>query len=263
MRISLAITTYNRMDALEVVLLSAFGQQILPDEILVADDGSGDGTRALIDHMRQTSPVPLLHCWQEDHGFRAARSRNMAIAAASGDYLIFVDGDMVLHPAFIADHAEAARKNCFVQGNRVILSEVTTKTVLKDKMADISFCSSGIENRKNCLHLALCSTLFSSLSKSLSGIRTCNFAFWKEDAEAVNGFNEEFVGWGREDSEFAARLLNLGIKRKNLRFAAIAYHLFHPLSTRQDLPQNDLLLRKTIEEKLTWCSHGLDSHRNA
>jgi glycosyltransferase involved in cell wall biosynthesis len=260
MRISLAITTYNWKEALEIVLLSAFGQRLLPDEILIADDGSSDGTADVIDRLRQVAPVPLMLCWQEDKGFRAARSRNLAISASTGDYLIFIDGDMVLHPAFIADHKEAAIKNCFVQGSRVILSALKTKEVLAAKRVAVSFFSSGIENRKNSLRLPLGNAFFSPLSRNLTGIRTCNFAFWKKDAEAVNGFNEDFVGWGREDSEFAARLLNNGIIRKNLRFAATAYHLFHPPQTRQTLPSNDFLLQTTIDKKLTWCANGLDSH---
>jgi len=257
MRISLAITTYNWKEALELVLLSAFRQQLLPAEILIADDGSSDGTAELIEQMQRNSPVPLRHCWQEDLGFRAARCRNLAIAAASGDYLVFVDGDMVLHPAFIADHREAARPGCFVQGSRVLLSEWKTREVLKGMRLKPSLFSLGIENRKNCLRLPFGGSFFSPFSTSYVGIRTCNFAFWKKDAEEVNGFNEDFVGWGREDSEFAARLLHAGVRRKNLRFRAIAYHLFHSQQPQQSLPQNDYLLQQTLEGRLAWCVHGL------
>jgi predicted glycosyltransferase involved in capsule biosynthesis len=97
-------------------------------------------------------------------------------------------------------------------------------------------------------------------STRIRGVKTCNFAFWRRDAIQVNGFNEEFVGWGREDSEFTVRLLNVGLKRQNVRFNALAYHLYHPISDRKHLPENDRILQKTIERRLTWCAQGLDQH---
>lgn len=257
MRVSLIITTFNRKEALELVLLSAFAQANLPDEIIVADDGSETDTAQLICSLQPLSPVPLRHSWQEHRGFRASRSRNLAINQSSGDYIILIDGDMVLSPMFTGDHRQAARKKQFVQGSRVILSASKTRAMLAAKKIAISFFATGIENRKNSIHSPLLSLLFSGESTSLTGIRTCNFAFWKSDAIEVNGFNEDFVGWGREDSEFAARLMNFGVHRKNLRFRANAYHLFHSLQPRVALPKNDAILENTISKRLAWCDNGL------
>ena len=94
----------------------------------------------------------------------------------------------------------------------------------------------------------------------MNGVRTCNFAFWREDALAVNGFNEDFIGWGREDSEFTARLLNYGLMRRSVKFNALAYHLYHSRNDRSYLPENDRLLKDTIEQKRIWCEKGVNAY---
>ena len=260
MRTSLIITTYNWKEALELSLLSVFKQSQLPDEIIIADDGSDHATRETVARMAKESPVPLIHSWQQDKGFRLARSRNKAIAKATGEYLFLIDGDILLEQHFIADHIRAAKTGFFVQGSRAILDEKATQHALRQKKFSICVCNPGIRNRKNCLRSNLFSRLFSFSSKKLTGIKTCNFAFWKKDAQAVNGFNEEFLGWGREDSEFTARLLNNGIRRQNIRFNALAYHLYHPMSSRQSLSLNDAILANTCDNQLTWCNKGLAQH---
>lgn len=260
MRTSLIITTYNWKEALELSLLSVFKQSRYPDEIIIADDGSDNATRETVARLAKESPVPLIHSWQQDKGFQLARSRNKAIARSTGDYLILIDGDIVLERHFIADHIQAAKAGFFVQGSRVLLREKTTEQALRQKEINLSFCSPDIKNRKNCIRSHLLSRLFSFSSNKLTGSKTCNFALWKKDALAVNGFNEEFKGWGREDSEFTARLLNNNIKRQNIRFNAIAFHLHHPMNSRRDLTANDAILLNTCSKKLTWCEQGLNQH---
>ncbi|MBM9537968.1 glycosyltransferase family 2 protein [Desulfobulbus alkaliphilus] len=260
LRISLIITTYNWPAALELSLRSALKQTHLPCEIVVADDGSPPDTVELVRQVRSSTNVPILHSWQEDRGFRLARSRNKAIVRASGDYIILIDGDILLEPRFIADHVAFARHGYFVQGTRVLLGkELSSRTLCSGRLR-IPLLLTGVENKKNCLRSVWLARLFSFRSRDLSGVKTCNFAFWKKDALSINGFNEEFVGWGREDSEFTARLLNYGIRRQNLRFHALGYHLYHPMKTRDRLPLNDAILKKTIDQKLRWCQTGLDQH---
>ncbi|BBG66524.1 putative two-domain glycosyltransferase [Hydrogenimonas sp.] len=258
MRVSLIVTTYNRPDALELVLESALNQKTPPHEIVVADDGSRDETKRVVEKMTANSAVPILHAWQEDEGFRAAMSRNRAIAMSSGEYIVMIDGDMILHPLFIKDHIEASEKGCFVQGGRVLLTKAATDEALERGRISFSIFSKSVKNRKNALRCSLLSSLFSKKSRSLRGIRTCNFALFRDEVLAVNGFDNRFTGWGREDSEFAARLLNRGLVRKDLRFAAVAYHLYHEESTRESLAENDMRLRRTIEEKLVRCEEGID-----
>lgn len=260
MDLSLIITTYNWKEALEVSLGSAFRQSVLPDEIIVADDGSRLDTGDVVARMAALSPVQLIHSWQEDKGFRLARSRNRAIAQARGKYIVLVDGDIVLEPHFIEDHLGFACPGYFVQGTRVLLSRELSAEVLA-KRAMLPVCTRrGVENRKNCLRSRVLARLFSFTSRSVTGIKTCNFAFYKEDAVAVNGFNEDFVGWGREDSEFTVRLLNTGVRRRNMKFNGLAYHLFHPMNDRARLENNDEILRQTIERRLTWCAKGLNQY---
>lgn len=260
MTTSLILTTFNRKEALELVLLSALRQTELPDEIIVADDGSDNETAETIQRISIIAPIPLIHVWQEDKGFRAAKSRNKAMARASGTYIIFVDGDMLLHHRFVRDHGEMARPGFFSQGSRALLSAQKTARVIQEQQLRIFPFESGLGNRKNTLHSNILSRLFSRRKNVLRGIRTCNFAFWKKDAIAVNGFNEDFEGWGREDSEFAVRLLNHGISRQNIKFRAIAYHLYHPQHSRSSLQRNDEMLRNAIEQKITRCQNGLDKY---
>ncbi len=145
MTISLIVTTYNRPDALRLVLDSISRQSRLPDEVVVADDGSGDETRRLLENTAAGFPVPLRHVWQEDKGFRAGTARNKAIAAASGEYIVQIDGDMVLHPCFVADHAAVARRGAFVLGSRVRLNEEWTRRYCRSgRFPSISIFSRAI-----------------------------------------------------------------------------------------------------------------------
>ncbi len=260
MRVSLIITTYNWKEALGLVLESALCQTRPPAEIIVADDGSSDGTADLVASFAGRSSVPVIHSWQEDKGFRAAMSRNRAIARATGDYIVLIDGDIVLEKHFIEDHLYAVREVFFVQGSRVIVGERQTRAAIADGTLGFSLFSPGIENRKNCLRSRFLSRVFSRQAAGLNGIKTCNFAFWRKDALAVNGFNEDFVGWGREDSEFAVRLMNSGVRRRNLKFLATAYHLYHTVCCRARLQSNDAILEKVVAEKLIWCDNGVDKY---
>ena len=202
----------------------------------------------------------MIHSWQEDLGFRLAMSRNRAIARARGAYIILIDGDIVVDRRFVEDHRDFARMGHFVQGTRVLLGPELTERVLTSGELRWPLLARGVENRKNCVRSLLLARLFSFRSRRLPGVKTCNFAFWREDALAINGFNEEFVGWGREDSEFTARLLNTGVRRQNLKFCALGYHLHHSMNERDRLVINDSILRRTIDEKLRRCERGVDQY---
>ncbi len=260
--VSLIVTTYNRPDALELVLMSIKNQSVLPTEVIIADDGSTEETAILISNYQRDYPIPLVHCWQDDIGFRLSRSRNIAIARAMGEYLIMIDGDMVLHHHFVRDHVAAAKKNQFIQGRRVILTAAETENALKEKRTTFNIFSSGVKNKINALCSPILSKLFSGLfsKHDHTSVRGCNMAFWRIDVLKINGFNENFTGWGREDSEFVVRLLNIHIHRKDLRFGGVAYHLYHNESSQHNLYTNDHLLELAISEKTTYCDLGLSAH---
>ena len=163
MSVSLIVTTYNWPDALELCLKSALAQTRLPDEIIVADDGSTSETAERIAAVARTTSLPLVHSWQEDQGFRAAMSRNRAIARSSGDYLIMIDGDMILDSRFIQDHINAVQKGYFVQGGRVLIDPDRTAQLVKEKSIALFWGSRGLSNRKNALHSPWLSRLFSTV----------------------------------------------------------------------------------------------------
>lgn len=255
--ISLIITTYNRKDALALVLQSVLQQVVLPNEILIADDGSTEDTKQMIERLSQTFPIPIIHCWHEDIGFRVGAIRNKAIARAKNEYIIMIDGDIVVHPFFIFDHKRFAWKGRFLQGSRVLLQESTTKMAIDQMRVNVNFLSSGIDNRINTLRSKYLSTVLSYYRGGHMHVRAANISCWRDDLLKVNGFNEDFVGWGREDSELAVRLQNLGLKRLHVKFGAFGYHLHHPQSSRTRLEMNDGLLDTTLRNKITWCTNGI------
>ena len=260
MRVSLIITTYNWPESLILVLKSVENQTIVPEEVVIADDGSTNETKEAIAKFQKDSEVNIIHSWQKDNGFRAARSRNKAIAKSSGDYVIFIDGDIILHPKFVQDHVNNAKVGYFIQGSRVLLSQGITEKIIISKRISFSFFSKGLNSRKNTIHSNFLSKIFSTNKNSLRGTRCCNIAFFKQDCININGFNNEFEGWGREDSEFVVRLLNNGLNRKNIRFNAIQYHLWHKESDRTSLDYNNQLLQNSIENKLKVCKKGINKY---
>ena len=261
MQVSLIITTYNQPESLMLTLRSVENQSIIPNEIIIADDGSSIETKNAILKFKRNSTLNIIHSWQEDIGFRAAKSRNRAIALAKFEYIILIDGDMILHRRFVQDHLENSKIGNFVQGSRVLLTPIKTKDLLSSKNNTISFFSNGIQNRKNAIHsrfLSFISSLLKNKRKKLSSIRSCNMGFYKKDCIDINGFNNSFEGWGREDSEFVVRLLNNGIKRKTVRFSLIQYHLWHNENSRDSLEKNTLMLEEAISNRSSWCEDGIN-----
>jgi len=257
MRTTLLITTYNRPDALDRVLGTVASQHQLPDEVIIADDGSGPATADVVADWRPRIGTPLRHLWQPNRGFRAARSRNNAILAASGDYLIVLDGDMLLHPAFVADHIAAAEPGCFVQGVRLRADAALTSRLLDGEPFDWRWWRNGIAPRQHAMRLPWLSRQTSGKAATMDRIKSCNQAYWRRDLVAANGFDEAMVGWGPEDKELAARLYNAGITRKYLRFAALALHLYHPETSNAAESRLMEILHETQRTGRTRCATGL------
>ncbi|EAK0442789.1 glycosyltransferase [Campylobacter lari] len=256
---ALIITTYNQKERLALVLDSVKNLEPLPDEILIADDGSREDTAKLIQAYQKDFPCKLEHIWQEDKGFRLSEIRNKAIKTSNSEYIIVIDGDMILEKSFIADHLKFAQKKVFLQGSRVILDENKSKELLNKNDFILAFDKKGFKNQRNTF-LAKCVYKFSKLTKNffkksqlIKGIRGCNMSFYKSDFEAIEGFNENFIGWGREDSEFVARFLfNDGVF-KRLKFNALAYHIYHEENSKNMLEINHKIYLETIKnKKITW-----------
>lgn len=260
MQISLIITTYNWPQALDLVLTSVSRQTRMPDEVIVADDGSGEETARLVAGWTSRLGTTLHHVWQENKGFRAGRSRNRGIAAARSEYVIAIDGDMVLHAAFVADHEQASERGYFVQGMRIPTTQRGAARMLANRSTAVSVFTPGLRRRHQALRSRWLARAFSREPVPMSRVKSCNMAWWRNDLIAVNGFEERMVGWGPEDKDVAAKLLHLGIGGRELRFAALAAHLYHPVRTPQGVNPNDAIFQATLAERSTRSELGLDQH---
>ena len=170
MRTSLIISTYNREDALDLVLKSVSALKVHPHEVIIADDGSGPKTAELIHRHQKSFPIPLIHCHQEDKGFRLSHIRNKATALSSGDHLIFIDGDMLVHPYFVHEHRIHAREGLFIQGSRVLLHKETTYSSIENGIHGFSPFSKGITNRFNAIRIPFLSSIISTIYRDNSSI---------------------------------------------------------------------------------------------
>lgn len=255
--VDILISTYNWPKALESILSSILEQTRFPDRILIADDGSGYETQMLIDKYRRIFDMPIEHIWQEDEGFRKTLILNKAMKYASSDYIIQIDGDIILHKNFIEDHLNNAVKKTFVQGCRTILNESKTREVIEGKRLHFNFLSQGIKNRLNALRIPFLSNLIKTDPYCSKNIKACNLAFWREDYVAVNGYDNLFYGWGLEDDEFAARLINYGVKKRRLKLAAICYHLDHDHNSKYHVEKNMAIYNETVISKKSFSANGL------
>ena len=267
--ISLIVTTYNRADALEAVLAALARQTDRQFEAVIADDGSGPATAALIERWRSRIGVPLSHVWQVDRGFRAAEIRNRAILASRGEYCIFLDGDCLVRPDFIARHRRLAERGWFVTGNRVLLSEALTAAVLREGLRPDTWTAGkwikerlrGGINRLTAVPRLPLGPMRKLAARQWRGARSCNLAVWRCDLDRVDGFDATFCGWGREDSDLLIRLIHCGIHRKDGRFSTGVIHLWHADADRARLSANDALMDATLTGKRTRAELGLSALR--
>lgn len=263
MRASLVVITYNWPGALALVLESVARQSRLPDEVIVTDDGSADDTRALVEQIGRDFPTRIAHVWQNDTGFRAARARNRGIAAARGDYVILVDGDMILHPEFIADHIDFALRGHSLQGGRLDAAPLETKRLLAGGAARFSPLMPGSFPPHRAIRWPWLARI-KARSSSGGRIFSCNMSAWRDDLLLVNGFDERFEGYGGEDQEIAKRLRHAGVRRRQLKFAGLAIHLHHRTRAPDDpddptLPANRMIAQ-TLATRAVRCERGLDQH---
>jgi len=262
MRLALLITAHERPDALATVLASVTRQRVAPDEIVIADDGSGDATQDVLAKFITHSPTPARLVSQPHQGFRVARLRNLAIAASRADYLVLIDGDMLLHPEFIADHSRFARPGYFTQGVRVHTDAALTQRLVTGTSAWPTPGTAGLGGlrRLYLLRSPAVASLTRTLANGLIAVKACNQGIWRDDLVRVNGFNEVIEGWGPEDKELCARLENDGVRRQTLLFGGIACHLHHAPASRDALPSNLAVLDRAVCEGLVRCERGIDAH---
>jgi glycosyltransferase involved in cell wall biosynthesis len=265
--ISVIVTTYNREDALGAVLRSLARQTDAEFEVMVADDGSGPGTAKLIDAWKAKIGHRVEHVWHEDLGFRAGEIRNRAILASRGNYCIFLDGDCIVRPNFVATHRRLAEPGWFATGNRILLSRELTGKVLREKLSPqtwnfvrwIAERWRGGVNRISALLPLPLGPLRRLRQKAWRGARSCNLAIWRRDLDRVDGFDADYSGWGKEDSDIIVRLLHAGVRRKDGVFATAVLHLWHAEADRSSLAANERKLSDIIASDRVRAQRGLSA----
>lgn len=263
MKSTLIVSTYNRPDALRLCLLSAISQSSLPCEIIIGDDGSRPDTAETIREIKKISPVPIIHLWQEDKGFRLAKMRNKCVAVSNGEYIIECDGDVILHRHFIRDHIGMSSRGHYLKGGRTNLGRALTDEICaKGSNVSIGFFTSGIEaKRENCLHLPLIARFLAPYyRRNKESALGCNMSFFKDDFIAVNGYDEYYEGWGGEDGDFGRRLKRYGLSKLHLKFAGIVFHLWHEDKFMYNKDHNCQYSQRPDEQQPIRCVDGVDKY---
>lgn len=260
MKTALLVSTYNWSEALELVLDSLAKQSRLPDELLIADDGSGDKTKRVIQNFIAQSSLPVRHIWQEDQGFRRSSILNKAIAQTDADYIIQTDGDCIMHPHFIADHIAFATQGQYLFGSRVNIVQDHIDSLFSNKQISFAVFSIGIKNRTRNVRIPLLSNFYGHTHTLSRKLRGCNLSFWRSDFIKVNGYNEDMTGWGREDSELVTRFIHQNICGRRLRYRAIIYHIWHKTSSKSSLNINEEIQNKAHSERWLRCANGIDKY---
>ena len=265
-RIGVVLTTYNRPDALRAVIASLEEQTYRSFEVAIADDGSGSETGDVISELARSAGFPIRHVWQEDRGFRAAAIRNRAAAALATEYLVFMDGDGIVRPDYLAAHARLAEPGWFVRGNSVYLSEALTERVLAGqlpiqrwRLREWIGHRGDVVRLRPLLRLRL-GPLRKLASRNWQGVKTCNLGLWRSDFLAVNGLDEAYEGWGYEDSDLAVRLLGYGVRHKDGRCAAPVLHLWHEPRDMRAKEANRARLEARLASDDWWAKRGVSQY---
>ena len=267
-RIAVVVATYNWPAALDRVLAALADQTYRAFEVIVADDGSGPDTADLAQRWTERAPFAVRHVWQEDEGFRAAAIRNRAVAATEAEYILFLDGDCVVRPDFLAGHAALASQGHFVAGNRVLLSREFSDRILEQQLDVWTWSnrrwiserlSGGLTRWLPLLRLSP-GAWRDRAPRAWEGAKTCNLAIWREDFLAVNGLDERYTGWGYEDSDLVIRLIRNGVRRRDGRLGTTVLHLWHQEHERAGTEQNLARLAAIQENPAFRAEVGVDRY---
>ncbi len=269
MRIAVIVTTYNRPDALAVVLEGYLAQTDPDFEVLVADDGSKPDTAQVVKQFQTRATFPIHHIWQEDDGFRAAAIRNRALAATGADYIVFTDGDCIPPTGFVAQQRLLSEPGCFLSGNRLLLSQAFTRQILNERIPVHLWhfgkwlrarAQGHISRLLPLMRLPNFSWLRKFAPSRWQGAKTCNFSAFREDLLRVNGLDESYTGWGQEDSDLVVRLIRAGIINKSARFSIPVLHLWHAENDRSHLEENRLRLEQVLSATHIRAFRGVDQY---
>jgi len=262
------ISTYNRPGNLERCLESLRFQTRTDFEVRVADDGSGPETRALVERYARLLPVPLHHVWHEDRGFRKCAILNRASRQADAPYLVYTDGDCVLHRRFVEAHIRHRAPGLFLVGRAAFLSERRSRGIDLRQIARGGHARVGLgdvldairgQNRNVNYGVYLPGEIGFQLAKRMKknhAPRGANLSLWKSDLERVNGWNEDFESWGLEDVELGMRLRLAGLRPLLVVNRAVCMHLWHP-APRVEGSSARTAYNASKARGLPWCPNGL------
>lgn len=267
MRPSVIVSTYNQPRALELVLTGFSCQSHRDFEVVVADDGSGPETRAVIDRCREELGLEIEHVWHEDQGFRKTEILNRAILAAPGEYLIFTDGDCIPRDDFVERHAQEAETSRFLSGGYLKLpQELSFRLNAEDIRSGRAFDpawlrAGGWRPGRRLLRLTRARRLASLLDRLTPTGATwngSNASTWKEALVRVNGFDLD-MGYGGEDRAAGERLENIGFRGKQVRFRTPCIHLYHerPYRSSDVLQRNREIRDRIRRDRETRARNGI------
>jgi glycosyltransferase involved in cell wall biosynthesis len=266
--ISVIVSTYNQPEWLHKTLLGYQCQVFNSFEIIIADDGSDDRTKAVIDRFQANSTLQIIHVWHKDSGFRKTTILNKAILASNSMYLIFTDGDCIPRADFVAAHYQKRTPNMFLSGGCFRLPK-TISDFIRDQDIKSQNCfdpkwllNLGLKNNFK-IH-KLCSKgvkekLLNKFTTTKATWNGMNSSAWKKDIIAVNGFDTR-MHYGGEDREFGERLINNKIKGFQIRYSAICLHLFHlrDYKNEETLISDKIIRVKAKKEKIIKTPYGIE-----
>lgn len=266
-KVSVIISTYNSEEWLEKVLWGYEMQTEKSFEMIVADDGSKQSTFDLIDSMRKEVSFPIIHVWQEDDGFQKSKILNKAILKANAEYLLMSDGDCIPRKDFVETHLKHRKKGFFLSGGYFMLPMNISKSITKeDILSQQCFDLNWLKNKglktsfknKKLTSKGVLQALLNNITPTNSSWNGHNASGWKEDVIKVNGFDER-MQYGGQDRELGERLINAGIKSKQIRYSAICIHLDHPRGYKNEdsIVKNRMIREITKKNKKDWTDFGI------
>jgi glycosyltransferase involved in cell wall biosynthesis len=272
MRISVILATYNSPEWLEKVIWGYAFQSLRPAEIVIADDGSTQETMLTIERLRQAFKLPIKHVWHEDDGFRKCEILNKAIVAATGDYLVFSDGDCIPRRDFLTVHARFAAPKRFLSGGLVRLPrELSHQIDINDIMSERVWSpawllKSGLQLDKKYMMIAAprrIAAVMDRLTTTRATWNGHNASGWRDDLLRVNGFDER-MGYGGEDRELGERLVNSGIRPVQIRHRAICIHLDHDRGYVDPgvIQWNQAHRAEIRSQRAIWTEYGIEKTSN-
>jgi len=270
---SVIFTTYNHPKWLEKTLWGFSAQSFRDFEIIVADDGSNDETRAVIESLQAQIDIPIRHLWQEDDGFQKCRIMNKAIVESRGEYLIFTDGDCIPHPDFVRNHVELSAENTLLSGGYFKLPLDVSRAITKQDILAGNSTRPGWLLRHGVAFTPKISKLFShplvgALLDALTITRATwnghSSSTWKKHVIATNGFDER-MQYGGQDREFGERLVNMGIKPRQVRYRCSCVHLDHGrgYARPESIAKNRAIRKHTRDHKITGTDYGIEESESS